>query len=99
MPARKTLGHVPPEKFAEIRDKAGVKNTEIAQELGVSPTRLTELTKTKGGTSRQFKRVREAVAGLRARRRMDRLAAKRDEPSKSPRARVTRTRRLRPIHA
>ena len=62
---RKTLTHVPPEEFAAVRDKAGAKNIELARAMGVSPTRMTELTKTKGGTSRQMARVREALKGLR----------------------------------
>lgn len=82
--ARKVLEHVQPETFAEIRDKAGVKNVELARELGVSPTRVTELTRTKGGTSRQLKRVREAITSIRGRRRADRVA-------KPGRSRTSRT--------
>lgn len=67
--ARKTLTHVPPEQFAGLRDKAGVKNIELAREMGVSPTRVTELTRTKGGTARQLSRVKEALKHLSAQRR------------------------------
>lgn len=66
--ARKPLPYVPPEKFAEVRDKAGAKNIELARALGVSPTRVTELTRTKGGTARQLARVREAIAAIRKQR-------------------------------
>lgn len=72
MRTRRTLKHVPPEDFARERDKVGAKNAEIAEALGVSPTRVTELTRTKGGTSRQFARVREALKSIRLRRKTDR---------------------------
>lgn len=63
------LKYVPPEDFARARDRVGAKNVEIARELGVSPTRVTELTRTKGGTSRQYARLRQALATIKAKHR------------------------------
>ncbi len=56
-----TLKHIPPDRFAAIRDKHGLKNRDLAEALGVSPSRVTELTKTKGSTERQFEAFKAAV--------------------------------------
>jgi hypothetical protein len=58
---KKAMKHVPPEKFARLRDRARMTNSAIARTMGVSPTRLTELTRTKGGSERVWDAFQDAV--------------------------------------
>ena len=46
--------HVAPERFAALRDELGFSNTEAASATGKSASRMTEFTKTKGGSVDMF---------------------------------------------
>ncbi len=59
---------IAPEKFAEVRDAAGVTNTAIAKAWGKSPSRMTELTRgtkaTQGGSIDLYNEFVVIVEGL-----------------------------------
>lgn len=51
---RTPVERLDPALFAEVRDRLGLRNGECAIAMGLSASRMTEFTKTKGGTQAQY---------------------------------------------